>query len=149
MKEAGLSGRFITEHVRLQLQYKCVFNCGGMPVVMWGPLGPVDGQELAKRMQNAATVAIERLESEFLTPVLRFHMRCFHLPRIRSVFGADGGARPQQILNRAFRDIIRILGPPGEELECARVLVLEYAELAKLFAKLTAPGQPLATERNR
>jgi len=149
MSEAGVTGCFITERVGKQVARPCEFNVAGKPVALWGPLGTGEKTELGERLQNATAVAIDRLEADLLGEShLRRHLRCFHLPLLRKVFGRTGQSDPleTQALKRGFRELWQMLKLPFEVLDAATD---EYAKLASFFAHATFPGGKLYGKTNR
>jgi hypothetical protein len=146
MQEAGVDGQFITTIVGKQLHRKCVFNVGGDPVLLWGDLAASDKAELASRIQNVAKVSIGRLRAEFPTSEMRFFLRAVHMPLVRAAFGPRGPKSKQEALTGCCKAALNSMGCPESDQATA---LLEYEELAMLFARLAQPGQLLATKSNR
>jgi len=77
-------GGFITDRVRRQMRYKCVFNCGTRPLVVWGACKPEDVQNIHQRVRVAAQVMKERLRGEFAG--MRMAWSILRLARIEDIF---------------------------------------------------------------
>ena len=89
MKGDKSNAKFIVDRAEKQMRYRCVFNCDGYPVVLWGPTPPTVVSEVAERVHNAATVTIQRLEPEYHAADLRAQFHCFHCPAVRAAFSED------------------------------------------------------------
>lgn len=149
MGEVGLSGQFITEHVRRQVARRCEFNVAGNPVALWGPLQDAEKKELGERLQNATTVGIDRLTVELNgLSDLRRHMSCFHIPRLQKVFGPAGQSdhTGPPNLRRSFRELWQMIGLPPTTLDAATA---EYERLATFFVRETLPGSRFYGMTNR
>ena len=151
-QEARGNGHFITDYVRKQVAKKCVFNCDGDPVALWGPLTPSQNTELRQRLRNVGVVALERLDVEFNKACLRHHLRAFHMPLVRGAYVGNQNEQQRQLLNRSYRFITNVL--LGKNVNCPpdrtqALLGLEYQDTCVTLVKLTEPGQPLATKPNR
>ena len=146
MEAAGVDGQFVTTIVGKQLQHQCVFNVGGEPVLMWGDLVPSEKAELSSRIQNVAKCSIERLRGEFPKTEMRFFLRALHMPLVQAAYGREGTTSKQQSLAGCCKAALEALRCPASEMAAA---LLEFMKLARLFARLARPGQPLAAKSNR
>ena len=100
---------FVTHYVEKQLTKRFVFYCGGRLVMPWRPVeGPVV-VELSERLQNSATLAVQRLRAEFPSTDVRAHMSIFDC-------------------KRSVPFMSRPTGDPGKKkvLEHVRLLATEY-----------------------
>ena len=146
MEAPGVEGQFLTSIVRKQLCHECVFNVDGRPVLMWGELRRDEEQELAKRIENVAKVAIGRLRGDFPKTEMRFFLRALSVRLCRGAFGPGGNQSDQVHL---IKNCEKALLGLGCSMETMAIALVDYKDLATFFVELTHPGRPLATKTNR
>lgn len=146
MGAADVDGQFINAIVAKQIEEKWVFNVGGAPVVMWGPLHLADKVELADRLKNITKLSVGRLRADFPRSEMRHFLRAFDLPLVKDAFGPQGSESKRDALTNYCKAAVGNMRSHAPELASA---ILEYKGLAKLLAGLAQPGQPLADKPNR
>ena len=139
---------FITEHVQTQIQRRCVFRAGGLPVLLWGPCSQPDLRELSHRMQNVAKTVIARLQVEFPGDCIRAWLQCFDVRQVRIAYG--GNEATPELCDKAKKSMIVGVAKLARSLELeAVVAVMEYRDVTGLVVSSTSPGQSLAAADNR
>ena len=76
---------------------------------------------------------------------MRFCLRALHMPLVQRAFGPGGNQNEQASLAGCCQAILELMRFPDLHLAPA---LQEYGDLAQLFARLTQPGQPLATKQS-
>ena len=145
LKEVGVRPHFVTHYVERQLRTRFVFYCGGHPVMPWRPVeGPVV-VELSQRLQNSATLAVQRLRAEFPSTDVRAHMSIFDCKRsVPFMSRPTGDPGKRKVLEH-----VRLLATEyGLDEGGVIQAVLEYRDVAGTVLGLIERGKPLAAASN-
>ena len=144
LKEVGVRPHFVTHYVERQLAKRFVIYCGGRPVMPWRPVeGPVV-VELSQRLQNSATLAVQRLRAGFPSTDVRAHMSIFDCKRsVPFMSRPTGDPGKKKVLEH-----VRLLATEYGLDAGVTQAILEYRDVAGTVLGLIRRGKPLAAASN-
>ena len=111
----------------------------------WRPVEGPDVVELSQRLQNSATLAVQRLRAEFPSTDVRAHLSIFDCKRsVPLISRPTGDPGKKKVLAH-----VRFLATEyGLDEEGVRQAVLEYRDVAGTVLGLIRTGKPLAAASN-